>query len=168
MTRLILILVTTILAGNVFAQNCYLTEEKDQAGINVLYRVKGFVPKGVICRIEGECPKGSIGSDIKQEVIKVDRTGKEITLLDRALKFIGAKDLLENERLRCTVDTDKRQARLDSERAAREAEKQAREAERLKRKEAKEALKAMKGKVKDLSPAEKDELLEKLLEQAVE
>lgn len=134
--KLLIFIFSSLLSLKATAQTCYLAEEKDQAGDYVLYRVKGYTPKNVICKIEGECPKGTTGSDIKQEIITVNEKGEEVTLIDHTLKALGLKQLLENERLRCTVDTDKRGQRIEALAQAIEQEKQERLAKENARKQA--------------------------------
>lgn len=118
-------------------------------------------PKDLICQVDSD-EWDLVADDIKVEQVPINDEGEDAGFIERTANKIGLKNL--ETRTRCTVDTDKRQARLDSERAAREAEEQAREAERLKRVEAKAALRAMKGKVKDLTKDEMAEFLEKVID----
>lgn len=148
------------------AQKPYLVKCADDASKNCVVWTQGFTPKNVVCKVEGLNSYESIpGSDIKQELIDINvATKKEPSLIDKAKDFVGLQSLETEKKLKCSVDTDKRDARLDAEKASQEQEKEKRELERAKRKATKDELKKVKGRFKDLSQDKKDELIEQLIE----
>lgn len=121
--RLLTIILLTLFASKALAYQCYLTEEKDQQGDYVLYKIKGGSPAPeTICRVP--CKQKVQGGDYKISIVEKDIDGQIIS----SRPWSESATLEQEEEIKCSIDQSKRQARLDQ----REQERQARKARRQK------------------------------------